>query len=190
MKRSSADRHMTEIQRHEPLAGQLAHTTMLPAPTAPASQSSDGHRLKDALSDFVYSSRSWRQGRLAFARRTTVSLWILVAIGAGSCVGLLMVLRNPAGCRGLPCSVATFGGQPQLTLVLAAAGTGALLTTALFTRGLTRAGATGLWLVIPAACLTLASVSGILVVALAAAVIMSAAMLALVLVFAFFADHS
>ncbi|TCO13875.1 hypothetical protein EV652_12535 [Kribbella steppae] len=189
MKRSAAGRHMTEIQRHEPLAGQLAHTKMLP-PHAPASPSSEGHRLKDALSDFVSSSRSWRQGRLAFARRTTVALWILVAIGAGSCVGLVLVLRDPEACRGLPCSVATFGGQPQLTLALVAAGTAALLTTAVFTRGLTRAGANGLWLVIPAAGLTLASVSGILLVVLAAVVIMFAAMLVLVLVFAFFADHT
>jgi hypothetical protein len=185
MKRSSADRHMTEIQRHEPLAGQLAHSKMLSA-----SRSSDGRRPKDALSDFVSSSRSWRQGRLGFARRTTVALWALVAIGAGSCLGLYLVLRHPEACTGLPCSVATFGGQPQLTLVLAAAGTGALLMTALFTRGLTRAGANGLWLVIPSACLTLASVSGILLVVLAVVVVMLAVMLALILVFAFFADHS
>jgi hypothetical protein len=86
--------------------------------------------------------------------------------------------------------VATFGGHPQLTLVLAAVGTAALLTTAVFTRGLTRAGANGLWLVIPAACLTLAAVGGILLVLAATVLILLAAMFALVLVFAFFADHT
>jgi hypothetical protein len=181
MKRSAANRHMTENQRNESLAGQFAHTEVQP-PKAYASQ--------NLLSYFVSSSRPWRQGRLALARRTTVALWVLVALGAASCLGLAMVLRNPAGCRGVPCSVATFGGHPQLTLVFAAAGTATLLITAVFTRGLTRVGANGLWLVIPAAGLTLASVGGILVVLLATALILLAVMLAFVLLFAFFADHT
>jgi hypothetical protein len=182
MKRSASDRHM--IQRNRPLAGHLAHTETLP-PQAHAPLSS-----QNALSYFVSSSRPRRPRHLALARRTTVALWILVAIGAGSSIGLATILRSPGECRSLPCSVATFGGHPQLTLALAAAGTAALLITAVFTRGLTRAGANGLWLVIPAACLTLASVGGILLLLAATLLILLGVMFALVLVFAFFADHT
>lgn len=179
----------TEAQRHEPLAGQQPQLEMLP-PHLAAAQRSGRRPRRDALFDFVYSSGQWRQGSVALARRTMAALWILVAIGAGSCLALVTIVRNRAGCRGVPCSVATFGGRPLLTLVLAAAGTVALLAMAVLTRGFTRSGETGLWLLISAACLTVAAVAGILLVVAAVGVVLIIAMLAVTLIFAFFADHT
>jgi hypothetical protein len=127
---------------------------------------------------------------VALGRRTTIALWLLIAVGIGSCLALFAMLQAPAGCSGLACTIATYGGHPLLMLVFAAAGTTSLLGLAAFTRGLTRASAGALRLLVPAAGLTLASVTGVVAVLVTGMVIVLVALLAVVVTFAFFADHS
>lgn len=144
----------------------------------------------DGLSDIVYSKRPGNRGRLALSRRTTVVLWLLVALGIGGCIELFRIVRSTTECSGLACSVVTFGGHPQLVLVLAAAGTAALLATAVVTRGFTYLGGNALWLAVPATGLTFAAVAGVLAVAVATLLFLFVAILTVVLVCAYFADHS
>lgn len=144
-------------------------------------------RPYDSVSDLVSLGRS---EPVALGRRTTIALWLLIAVGIGSCLALFTMLHNPAGCSGLACSIATYGGHPLLMLVFAAAGTAALLGLAAFTRGLTRASARALRLLVPAAGLTLAAVTGIVALLVTGMVIVLVALLAVVVTCAFFADHS
>jgi hypothetical protein len=168
------------------MANQLLELQPLP----PAPQPHVDPQPQAALSDLIYLNRPRSRGRTAVSLRTTIALWLLAALGAGSCIGLITVLRSPAGCRGLPCSVATYGGHPLVTLVVAALGTTALLTTATFTQGLTHLPENALWAVIPASALTLAAVTGILAVLIATALILLTALAVIVLIFASFADHT
>jgi hypothetical protein len=158
----------------------------LPAPSLPAFD----QLPQESLSDFVYTRRSWSRDRKTVARRTTLVLWVLAAFGLASCVELISLVRSTAACTGLACSVATFGGHTLLTLLLAAAGTTALLATAAFTRGFTRMSGNSLWAVVSAAGLTFASVAGVLAILVASALIMIVAILAVTVFFACFADHS
>ncbi len=175
-----------EIHVHDPLPERLPHIEFLPPPATVAE--SQGYKPPVALSRFVASSRPWSEQPVALSRRTTVALWILTGTGAGVCAILIAVLRKPNMCRGLACSIATFGGRPWFTLVLAAAGTACLLTMAAFTHGLTRVGARDLCVVIPAAGLVLASVAGAVVVLVGTVLIVLTAVFALVLLFALLAD--
>jgi hypothetical protein len=145
-------------------------------------------RSFDAVSDVVPVGRAPQP--VALGRRTTIALWLLIAVGIVSCLALVVMLQAPAGCSGLACSIATYGGHPLLMLVFAAAGTAALLGLAAFTRGLTRASARALRLLVPAAGLTLASVTGVVAVLVTGMVIVLVALLAVVVTCAFFADHS
>lgn len=113
-----------------------------------------------------------------------------MALGIGGCVELFGIIRSTTECGGLACSVVTFGGHPQLVLVLAAAGTAALLATAVVTRGFTYLGGNALWLAVPATGLTFAAVAGVLAVAVATLLFLFVAILTVVLVCAYFADHS
>lgn len=169
------------------MADQLSTLDLLP-PRLPAAPLPVVDQLpQEALSDLVYTRRPWNRDRVA--RRTTVVLWLLVAFGLASCVELITVVRSTA-CAGLACSVATYGGHPMLTLVLAAAGTTLLLATAAFTRGFTRLSGNALWVTVSAAGLTFAAIAGVLTVLVASALIMLLAILAVTVFFAFFADHS
>jgi hypothetical protein len=160
---------------------QLTHLDLLPSQSEPVVFA----RPCDAVSDVVSVKRP-----VALGRRTTIALWLLIAVGIGSCVALYAMLHNPAGCSDVACSVATYGGHPLLMLGFAAAGTAALLVLAAFTRGLTRASAGALRLLVPAAGLTLASVTGVVAVLVTGMLIVLVALLAVVATFAFFADHS
>jgi hypothetical protein len=114
---------------------------------------------------------------------------MLTLCGIGSCVALLAILRTGDGCGSLPCRVATFGGHPLITLLLAAAGTAALLVAAVFTRGLTRLSARALWLVMPGAGLTFVSAAGLLVVLGAMLLIAVVTIVAALLFFAMFSEQ-
>lgn len=143
----------------------------------------------EALSDFVHARPPRERRRVLLARRTTIGLWLLLAIGAFGCTELVAIIRSTAGCSGLTCSVSTFGGHPYVTLTLAAIGTAALLVAAAFTRGFTRTSRNPFWLTVPAG-LTLASVAGLLAVLVATALVLVLAILAVTVACAFFADHS
>jgi hypothetical protein len=143
----------------------------------------------EALSDFVYARPPRDRRRVVLARRATVALWLLLAIGLFGCVELLAIVRSTAGCSGAACSVATFGGHPMVTLVLVAVGTSALFVSAAFTRGFTRASGNAFWLTVPAG-LTLVSVAGLLAVFVATALLLILAILAVTVCCAFFAEHS
>ncbi|GAA0942900.1 hypothetical protein GCM10009554_35830 [Kribbella koreensis] len=147
------------------------------------------HAPHEALSDFIYARPPRERRLVALARRTTVALWLLLAVGIFCCVELLAIMDSASGCGGAACSVATFGGHPLVTLVLAAVGTSGLLVAAAFTRGFTRASGNAFWLTVPAG-LTLASVAGLLAVFVATALILITAILAVTVCCAFFADHS
>lgn len=175
-------------RRKVPSADQVPYAELL-AQRASTSASPYGRGFPDPLADYGALGGSWEQGPVAITRRTTIALWVLVACGIGGCVALLTILRDQDGCSGLPCSVATYGGRPLTTLLLAAAGTAALLGTAVFTRGLTRLSAWALWLVIPAAGLTLVSVAGLLVVLAAMILIAVTTIVAVLLVFAMFSEQ-
>ncbi len=159
----------------------LPHVELLPL---------EDRESPDALSGFVAASRPWSQRPVALARRTTTILWAITAVGASVCIGLLAVIRQPSICRGLPCSVATFGGHPVYTLAVAGAGTAALLTMGAFTHGLTRMGAPHLSLVIPAAGVTVASVAGAVVVIAVSVLLALAIVVALFLLVATLAEHA
>jgi hypothetical protein len=132
----------------------------------------------------------WTPERVPLARRTTFVLWVLAAVGIGSSIGLAGILGEQGGCSGTVCSVSTFGGHPLITLLLAAAGSVALLVAAAFTRGLTSSNANGMRLISAAAGLTLVGVTGILVVFVATMALFLATMLVLVCFFALSAEHS
>jgi hypothetical protein len=160
----------------------MAHLDLLP----PRQTVSVTH---EALSDFVYARPPRERRRVALGRRTTVALWLLLATGVFGCLELLTIIRSTSGCSGPACSVATFGGHPMVTLVLAAVGTSALLVAGAFTRGFTRVNGNAFWLTVPAG-LTLAAVAGLLAVFVATALILVIAILAVTVCCAFFAEHS
>ncbi|MDX6283431.1 MAG: hypothetical protein QOH03_4502 [Kribbellaceae bacterium] len=143
----------------------------------------------EALSDFVYARPPRERRRVLLARRTTVALWLLLAIGLFGCVEMLAIVRSTTGCSGTACSVSTFGGHPMVTLVLAAIGTSALIVAAAFTRGFTLVSGNAFWLTVPAG-LTLVAVAGLLAILVATALILILAILAVTVCCAFFAEHS
>lgn len=178
-----------EIQPYESLSESLPHVELLRPHIAAARPRTEDHELPNALGGFVASARPWSSQTVVLSRRTTAALWVLVGAGAGVCA-VLFGLLSEAACSGVACSVATLGGHPRLTLALAAVGTVGLLVGALFTRGLTRVGARGLWLVVPAAVLTAASVVGAVVVLAAAVLIVIVGAIAVGIVCAVIADRS
>ncbi|MEV8376708.1 hypothetical protein AB0P21_28440 [Kribbella sp. NPDC056861] len=157
------------------------------APQTPVLQRIQDHWPTEALPAYA---DTWKPERVPLARRTTFVLWVLVAVGIGSSIGLAGILGEQGGYTGTVCSVATFGGHPLVTLLLAAVGSAALLVAAFFTRGLTSSSSNGRLLISSAAGLTLVGVTGILVVFVATMALFLATMLVLVCVFALAAEHS
>ena len=145
-------------------------------------QRTQGHVVRGALVEFVADARVRN-------RRTAPALWGLLGLGAAVCVVLIGVVDMPQICRGVACSVATFGGRPELTLAFAASGTIGLLMAALTTRGFTRIGSRGPWLVAPAAAVTAASVFGALVVLVATMAVVAAGAIVVFLACALMAER-
>jgi hypothetical protein len=149
-----------EIEPTSAVARPLPHVESLPGGV----RRPGGHERPDALSGFIAASTAWNDAKVRLSRRTTVALWCLIAVSSVVCVGLLTLIQHSGVCRGLVCSAATLGGHPTLTLAITASSTAVLLATAVFTRGLTRAGERQLWIVATAAGVTATSVVGAVVV--------------------------
>jgi hypothetical protein len=110
-----------------------------------------------------------------------LTLLLLVDLLVGA--WLVAVTHGGAGCSGLLCDVATFGGHPRLTLVAAAAAASALAVSACVTRCFSRATHAQLRLGAAGAVLTAASAGGAVVVLVFVVVAVAVGLVLLALVF-------
>jgi hypothetical protein len=110
-----------------------------------------GGPARAALRDYVDTSVAWSMRPVAASGRLTAALWTLIAITAGVCSWLTVLLRSGWSCDATLCSSATLGGHPRVTLGIAIASLAAFAVLAMCTRGLTRMGGRELVALAPAA---------------------------------------
>jgi hypothetical protein len=140
-------------------------------------------RPPDLLRQFVdEGTRRWGGEPVALPGELTFLLWSLLMVNIGLGVWLLAVETGTAPCSGWPCEIASLGGHQRLLMVLSGSCVATLLVSAVLTRGLSRAGA------VPVAVMIVGALAGAIallgVVALLALV--AACMALLVMVFAIF----
>lgn len=109
---------------------------------------------------------------------TTVLLWLILLGDASLLTWLVAVRSGSAPCAGFPCAVATFGDNPVVLLPVTAACVLAMVGVAPVSRGLSRANAPQLALLVVAGTIGAGVLLG--VVALAVMVVIGAAFLFLV----------
>ncbi|WP_028922034.1 hypothetical protein [Pseudonocardia acaciae] len=115
----------------------------------------------DVLEDFAASARPWSHLPVPLSAPVTFALWMVVIASGGFSGWLVAVLSGAAPCEGFPCAVATLGGHPGLLLALAGSGAVLLMGVATVTRGLTRAGAPQLAVIVVATVAGIASLLGV-----------------------------
>ena len=115
----------------------------------------------NVLADFVRAqARPWGSAATDLSPRATAFLWTLSVLNLLYVGWLFAVGGGITPCAGLPCSVATLGGHPQLTLILAGACALTLAVAMPVTRGLTCANGPQLALVVGGAVCGFVAVSG------------------------------
>jgi len=147
------------ITRHLPHVERLPATTHQPAHRAPEAT---------ALRDYLGSTQALSRQPVQLSVQVTAALWLLVLLITGVSVWLVSEVRAPGACTTHACQLATLGGHPLTTLLLTATSLGLLLTMAVITRGLTRAGSVELTLVLAAGGLGFAACLGALLIVLLA----------------------
>jgi hypothetical protein len=103
----------------------------------------------NVLRELVHSgTRPWSAEQVALSGAVTGVLWGLLVLNAALAGWALAVLRRTASCSGWPCWMVTLGSRPGLLLALSGLCAVSLAAAALATRGLSRAGAGQLFLII------------------------------------------
>lgn len=99
-------------------------------------------RRPEALQRFLDTgTRRWSGEPLPLPRAASCVLWAVLVANTALGAWLIAVRTGAAPCSGLPCSIATLGGHPDLLLALCTVVVGSLAAVASMTRGLSRAGA-------------------------------------------------
>jgi hypothetical protein len=137
-----------------------------------------------AVADYLTVSRRWELQRVGLSTRLSVAVWLVFLTTLGVVGWLISVARAPTTCTGRLCRLATLGGHPTLTLVLAGISVGLFFAMALVTRGLTRAGSVELTLILVAAATGFVACMGAVLVVLliALAILLAATAIFLVLI--------
>jgi hypothetical protein len=103
----------------------------------------------EALRHFIdQGTRPWSGEPLALPSALTCVLWIVLVADSAVGIWLIAVRSGAAPCSGLPCSIATLGGHPDLLLTLCTVAVVSLGALAVTTGGLSRAGAAPLAMMI------------------------------------------
>jgi hypothetical protein len=137
-----------------------------------------------AIADYLATSRRWDRQRVRLSSRVTAALWLWLLIIVGVIAWLISVARAPTSCTSGLCRLATLGGHPTVTLILAGTSVGLLIAMALVTRGLTRAGSVELTIILVAAVTGFVACMGAVLMALiiALAILLAATAIFLVLI--------